>query len=64
METTKTLIKEGCLIADDLDYITDKGVRITREYTGRRGNTLKWRREDDGFYYRGLYEAYYRLQYK
>lgn len=64
MENSKSLIKDGKLIRDGEDYVTDYGMKITREYVGRRGTTLKWRREDDEFYYRGLFEAYYRLQYK
>lgn len=62
-ETTKTLIAEGKLILNGCDYVTNKGVTISRIYTGRRGTTEKWVRSDDSYMYRSLFEAYYKSRF-
>lgn len=61
--TTKGLIKEGKLIADGSDYLTDDGRVIKRVYAGRRGNTLKWKVVGNDFLYRDLWCAYFDQKY-
>ena len=59
--TSKALIKAGKLVEAGYNYITDNGVLIERVYTGRRG-TLKWKRQDEDYKYRNLWDAYYQQQ--
>jgi hypothetical protein len=58
--TVNQMIKKGLLIEEGMNYRTNDGRLIIREY---QGSKLVWRIEGKNYQYRNLFEAYEELEY-